>query len=65
MVGSFGQGPRYSELRLRKQNFPGGPGADLELRSYRRLCGVGEQLPIMPVKQRGRFFRCKNLYGMM
>lgn len=51
VVGSFGQGPCFSELRLRKQNFPWGSGADFELRSSRRFCGVGKQWPIMLVQQ--------------
>ena len=65
MVGSFGQGLRYSELRHRKQNFPQGPGADFKLRFHRRLCRVGKQLPIMLVQQNDRLFHSKNLYGMI
>lgn len=56
--------PPYSELRLGKQNFPWGPGADLELRSYRRLCGVGKQLSTMLVQQHERSFCLKTLHGV-
>lgn len=45
---------------------PGGPGADFESRSYRRLCGTGKQWPTMFVQwQRERFFHLKNLYGLI
>lgn len=46
-----------SELKLRRQNLPQGPGANFELSSGRRLCGEGKQLSIV-------LFHTENLYQM-